>query len=130
MSVTFWMPEAPTEKVQPYDDEPDYWDERPVAPFVEINMANSNAAAIMAVIDPAGDASCGRWEGEKLQAVFQRTMKALNREGTVASLTEPDRQEGRMFYCGRDEDYVTRRLTDMATLLRVAIQHNMAVSYG
>lgn len=130
MSVTFFMPDAPTVKIQPYEDEPNYWEEVPASPFVEINMANSNAAAILAVIDPGADYTGGRWELEKLHAVFKRTMKALNRDDTVSSLILADTQVGNLFECGRDMDYVTRRLTDMANLLRIAIQHKMPVNYG
>ena len=130
MSVTFFMPDAPTEKYEPYPDEPGYMEERPVAPFTELNMANSNAVAILAVIDPGADYTGGRWEGEKLERVFKRTMKALNRGATVSSLTLPARQEGNFYEGGRDVEYVTRRLTEMAELLRVAIQHRMAVNYG
>ncbi len=131
MSVTFFMPDAPTEQWEPYpEEEPGYLETRPVAPFTEVNMANSNAVAILAVIDPGADYTGGRWEGEKLEAVFKRTMKALNRGDTVASLTLPAAQEGRFYECGRDVDYVTRRLTDMAELVRVAIQHKFPVNYG
>lgn len=131
MSVTFFMLDAPTEKWEPYpEDEPGYMEERPVAPFVEINMCNRNAYDLMAIMDPAGDRSGGCWEGEKLESVFERTMKALNRGATVSSLTLPATQEGNFYTGGRDVDYVTRRLTEMAELLRVAIQHKMAVNYG
>ena len=67
MSVTFWMPDAPTQRVAPYPDEPDFFVNEPVAPFTEINMATGNACAILALVspqdlDPEGYDPCGTWD--------------------------------------------------------------------
>lgn len=45
MSITFWCPEAPTHRVTPYPDEPEYTEERSTLP--ECNFANANAFELL-----------------------------------------------------------------------------------
>lgn len=128
MSVTFFIPDAPTEVVYPYPDEPEYRETRPVAPFIELNMANSNAADVLEKIAPWADPYCGTWGEGELRRVQRATMLVLNRD--PASLVKAPVQDGNFYECGRDMDYVTRRLTQMLTLVTVALQHGLSVSYG
>lgn len=134
MSVTFWVPQAPTVKVAPFEDEPDFFVDEPVAPFSELNLSNSNAAAILAVVAPHLDFSdgdlCGRWEGDELDRVISATTKALNKRSMVSSLVVPDSQEGRIVTFGRTQEYVERRLSDLLDLLVAARRHNYYVSFG
>lgn len=129
MSVTFFIPQAPLVKSFPYpDDEPDYVEYVPAAPFIELNMANSNAADVLEKIAPWADPYCGTWEESELRRVQRATMLVLNRD--PASLVKESVQEGNFYECGRDMDYVTNRLTQMLTLVTVALQHGFRVSYG
>lgn len=128
MSVTFFCPEAPTETFVPYEDEPDYTETRPVAPFTEVNMANSNAIAILAVVMPSAVYYGGTWEGGVLDTAIKNTTLALNRN--PESLTTPDVHDGNFHMFGRDMDYVTRRLTELLHLFVTAKQHGLRVCYG
>lgn len=129
MTITFFIPGAPTETFVPYEDEPDYTEERPVKPYTEVNMANSNAVAILRVIAPfADDPFGGKWEGAVLDTVIKNTMKALNLN--PEGLVTPTLREGNMITFGRDMDYVTRRLSDMLELLTVARTYGHPVCYG
>lgn len=128
MSVTFFCPDAPTETFVPYEDEPEYTETRPVAPFTEVNMANSNAIAMLRVIMPAAVDWCGTWEGGVLDTAIKNTLLALNRD--PESLTTPDVHDGNFHMFGRDQDYVTRRLTELLNLFVVAKQHGFRVCFG
>ena len=133
MSVTFFIPNAPTEVVHPYADEPDYTETVPVAPYFDINVSNSNAVALLTILDPGADVSrglVGKWSGDKLHYVLKRTLKALNIESCTKGLLFDGYQDGNFVYCGRDQDYMTRRLTAFAQLLQLAIKNGEEVCYG
>lgn len=119
MSVTFWMPQAPTERVQPYPDEPEYWEDRPVAPFIEFNLSNSNAAAMMRLLCPAATHDseiepCGEFSLEEMARLRQQCILVLNTTRKELEYVDPfiERKPGHatVHHGGRDEDYVTRRL--------------------
>lgn len=128
MSVTFFCPEAPTETFVPYEDEPEYTETRPVAPFTEVNMANNNAIAMLRVIMPASVDLYGTWEGSVLDKAIKNTLLALNRD--LESLTTPDVHDGNFHMFGRDKDYATRRLTELLNLFVVTKQHGFRVCFG
>lgn len=130
MSVTFFMPEAPTEQYIPYADDPTFVDTRPVFPFTDMNLSNSNAVAILEVIAPFSDlvSLCGSWDGLLLDRVIQNTLVALNMR--VEALVTPTVVDGNFIFCGRDKDYVERRLHEMLYLLTTAKKHGYAVAYG
>lgn len=140
MSVTFWMPDAPTQRVQPYpEEEPDFWVKEPVAPFFEINLANGNAAAILSLIDPASvldDGCYGSWQGPDLARVRSATIKALNTEIQNRAQVDPWESGGpgtgqcRIISGGRDAEYVTRTLERFLALTKVAMDHSMTVQFG
>lgn len=127
MSVTFWMPQAPLCRVAPYDDEPDYLEERPVEPFTEINMANSNAADLLGLLG-GYDYTGGEWDLSELPKVQKRLMVLLNK--SPEKFVAEDYIEGNFVCVGRDMDYVTRRLEDMLRLVVVAIKHQFPVVFG
>jgi hypothetical protein len=154
MSVTFFIPQAPVERVKlpcaacdgtgvdsidgrdypcPYCDGVGYdWVVREAAPFFDINMANSNAHAVLAMIVPPQvecDPSCGEWSGEALDVIYQQTMRVRNTKARKA-LEVPTVSEGNWTTMGRDEDYVTRRLDEFLRLLALAREHGFNVCYG
>lgn len=133
MSVTFWMPQAPVTRVQPYpEDEPDYWVTEPVAPFTEVNMANGNALAMLDLMLPGLDHGdmCGQWEGDTLAQVHRNCMRALNSPERRGGALADDVQEGNFLMFGRSDDYVTRRLKQMLELVTTAQLHGFYVSFG
>jgi hypothetical protein len=61
---------------------------------------------------------CGEWAGQKLHVVRETCFRILN---TRPHLWEsPTVQDGNFITCGRNEDYVGRKLTAMLELLAVA----------
>lgn len=137
MSVTFWMPQAPTEKVTPYPDEPDYQETRPVAPFTEMNVSNSNAYALMELIDPSlisEDGVFGTWEVKDMPEIRQRIIWVLATKAKEAAYVDPfiQQEPGRckVFHNGRDEEYVSSRLTSLCLMLATAMEHGFSVSIG
>lgn len=138
MSITFWMPQAPVERVKPYEGEPDYYEVRCVEPFVEVNMTAGNANAILGLIDPDSvDREydpCGTWDQAKLAQVRRRTIAALNskiRQGAVCAGSDEFGRGGcRVITMGRTEDYVVKRLENFLALTKVAMDHGFSVSFG
>lgn len=138
MSITFWIPEAPTEKVQPYPDEPDYFETVPLAPFFEVNMTAGNANAILALVMPEAvnpeEDPYGTWGREELSKVRQAAMIALATRRKEIAYLDPfiSQEPGRckVFSGGRDEEYVTRRLQELMRLAEVAMAHDYTVSFG
>lgn len=129
MSITFWMPQAPQVRIEPYpEDEPGYYETIPAKPFSEVNMANSNAYALMQLIDPAADPDCGTWQGDKLHSIRKSLMRLLNLK--PEQFCAADFVDGNLHSCGRDMDYVTRRLNDMLVLVVVAIENDFSICYG
>lgn len=137
MSVTFWMPQAPVERIQPYKDEPEYWEIVPALPFTEINLANSNARDLLRVLMPekAYPDLCGEWAQEDLVRVRRNAIEALNsrrvRSGLeTKSFSEVGDRGCVVYTCGRDADYVTGRLESFLELTRVAMEHEFPVCFG
>ena len=135
MSITFFCPDAPTETCSPFPDEPEYTTTRPVAPFIEINMSNSNAFDLQALIDPAVTPDyCGTWPQDKLQGIQRRLMILLNTDKKAAFLLESStsKEEGQctFHYCGRSNAYVTQRLAEFLSLVTVALQHKAEICFG
>lgn len=138
MSITFWMPQAPVERIVPYSDEPEYKEVRCVPPFVEINMTAGNANAILELIDPESvnreEDPYGTWEQADLARVRSAVIRALNskiRQGAICKdATEFGTGGCRMVYIGRTEDYVVKRLENFLELTKVAMDHGFSVSFG
>lgn len=137
MSVTFWMDQAPVERIAPYADEPDYYEVRPVEPFTEMNVSNVNAAALMRLVDPSlisEDGVFGTWEVKDMPEIRQRIIWVLATKAKEAAYVDPFiRQEpGRckVFHGGRDEEYVSSRLTSLCLMLATAMEHGFSVSIG
>lgn len=139
MSITFWVDGAPTKRVQPYPDEPDYWITVAADPFTEINMTAGNTNAILALISPEDvnyeEDPHGLWGQAKLAKVRSAILRAINVEKVRRPALADDYTSGgpgqcRIISFGRDDDYVQRRLNDFLSLVTVAMEHNMEVSFG
>lgn len=152
MSVTFWIPQAPRRRAQKPceacngtgrdDNEPcpycggvgSYVAYEYAAPFFDINVSNGHADALLAILDPlrpyGPDDPHGEWASETLRRVYANAMRALNLGKTRATLVEESYREGNFIHCGRDEDYVTRRLTQLVELIRLANEHGFSVRFG
>lgn len=139
MSITFWMPQAPVERVKPYpDEEPDYYEVRVVEPFLEVNMTGGNANAILSLIAPDfvnyEEDPHGTWDQDALTKVRSATIRALNtnlRQRAVAPTEVFSRPNGAtVVFHGRDEDYVISRLNTFLRLTKVAMDHGFSVSFG
>lgn len=143
MSVTFWMPQAPVERVEfdPVDWPGDY-EIRPVAPFMEINMTAGNAYAILELISPedlhVDEDPCGTWGMDKLAKVRTRVIKLINGRAEVRAQAYLASQEAggpgtgtcRVLAFGRDMEYIDRRLDNFLALTKVAMDHGFSVSFG
>jgi len=143
MSVTFWMEQAPVERVQPYpEDEPDYFTIVPAAPFTEINLGNANVIAFANMIDPQSvhyDEDSvnvyGEWDMDKLEVIQKRLMTLLNAQQKQEPLyLDPfiSQKPGhcRVYSGGRDEDYVNRLATRMLEMVKVAREHQFPINFG
>lgn len=142
MSVTFWMQQAPLERVQPYEDEPDYFTQQPVAPFTEVNLANSNAIALVEQIDPKsvhryedGVDVYGEWDMLKLIMVEGRlralqTMYQKREQLILDPFVSQQPGQCTMHHGGRDHDYIERLVERMLELVRVAREHEFPVTFG
>lgn len=146
MSVTFWAPDAPTTKVTPYDDAPDFVVEESVLP--ELNLSNSNASAFLKLLGLPNE-ECGTIEPEQFPALRQRLLELQNDEAARAPALRPmeeakqrvtpeRREDGvtvlrvgaRVIDCGLQDHQVTRYAQVMGELLAQAQQHGYEVSWG
>ena len=135
MSVSFFFPGVPEHEVRPYEDEPDYVVMEPIAPFQGLNFANSNIVELMAIVEPNLEFDmCGTWSVAKCEALLER-MRFLRYSGLRALFIKPTTQSGghttaRVIDCGRDENYVNRRMRELEQMLLIAVQNNKEICYG
>lgn len=88
MSVTFWAPDAPCTKVQPYEAEPDYWEEQSELP--EINVSCLNANRMLRLMGLYTEDLTGSVEpGPEMTALQQRLLVLVNDEDARAPGTAP-----------------------------------------
>ncbi len=134
MSVTFWMPDAPRIKVTRYaGTEDEYEDDEPVGPFIEFNMSNMNAAAMLDLVYPEwkGEELCGTWRKPELQVVMGNTLRVMADRKALAGAVRPSQKLGPNLYMdGIDKDYVLLRLEQFLTLTELALEHGYDVSFG
>lgn len=88
MSVTFWAPDAPTTRQQPYpDSSPEYWCD--VSSLPEVNLANGNARAMLVAMGLPDD-ECGQLLPAEMPPVVRRLLELVNDDVSRASVTQPD----------------------------------------
>lgn len=145
MSITFWAPQAATVRVQPYPDEPEYFENRSVLP--EINLSNSNAWAMLEAMGIKPD-HCGELASAELDAVITRLTRLVNDASARApalqasSVTQGARrlsvqgnvvrvaQGPTVYHGGRDDDYVARRAAQLLELFVAARREGFGVCWG
>jgi len=148
MSVTFYIPDAPTitkefECICTQDGEVDikcshcsgtgkgsY--EESIAP--NCNFANVNARDIMSLIDLPQE-PCGDLSLEKTPEILRKALAALNLRNRRKCLDrEPMMETGargaRVFYSGNTDSQTKRRLEQIIEVLKYAIEHNQKMSWG
>lgn len=137
MSVTFWCPQAPMqiERDHPFEDDPDYTEEVPLAPFLEINMANDNAQAFLEQLGYHDSDLCGTWKVDDLDIIFRKLMCLLNtksKDELTSKTIDTPASSGKMriIEFGRDEEYVNRRLSQLLQLVQAARSHGFNVNYS
>ena len=100
-----------------------------VSDCAELNVANTNAAAILNLIDPSADYVTGEWAASRIPGIIKTVMGILNSDKKDALVVETvvDRN---VTYIGRDADYVQHRLTALLAVLRDANNRNSPVVWG
>ena len=146
MSITFWAPEAPTQLVRPYEDEPDY--EEAVSTLPELNLSNRNASVFLSLLQIPFD-DCGTIACADLPALCRRALSLLNspqqlEDNQIASSSGRDLRgvealgEGvtqlvfgpRIVDCGLQPAQLERYARTFAELAQKAHQQGYAVSWG
>lgn len=157
MSITFWCPDAPTEKYIPFpEDEPDVEDTRSVLP--EINLSNGNAMAmldLMGLASPQGEDYCGQVLVPALGGVIERLRRVLQDPVERAAALEPASINGvparatslaellqqklgqsgtllkgpTVISGGRNDDYLRSRAKALLELFEAAFTHNYVVTW-
>lgn len=137
MSVTFSIPQAPVIRVQPYDEEPDYFGQEPADPFSGMNVSNSNAVALMRLVEPSfitDEGVLGEWTSDDFPRIRSSIMRALNTRAKEAAYVDPayTQEPGRcrVYHGGRDASYVQERLNRLLSIVTVAAEHGFTVSIG
>lgn len=132
MSITFSCAGVATEEFVPYPDTaPEFVDIRPVAPFFEINLSNSNGLDILPVLQPGKEHECyGRWDKSEIPQLLAHATTLLHTDAGALHLVEPTVVEGNFTVIGRNAEYVKRRLTEFSKLFALAIQHDKAIHWG
>ena len=135
MSVTFFFPGVPEQETRPFADEPDYIVMEPIAPFQSLNFANSNIVDLMKIVEPNLEFEmCGTWTVAKCEALLER-MRFLRYSGIRALfIKQPTVSHGHMqptiYECGRNQDYVNRRMRELEEMLLIAVRNNKEICYG
>jgi hypothetical protein len=117
MSVTFWLSDA--ELVENGET-------------LEVNMSNANAWDFMTHVDPEAqscDGVYGEWPVSRLPEIRARLIALVNTSSS-AVLQELPSREGNIFNCGRDAEYVQRRLLQFLNLTSVAAKVGTPVCFG
>jgi hypothetical protein len=145
MSITFWIPDAPTINVDHECWECDATGIVRAMPcsccngtgketcaestLPEVNMANSNAMAFLEML--VGDAAdyCGTWTPEQCATLARKLTKIRNGKA-AARLVDAPYQDGIVHYAGRSSEYVDRRSGDLLDVLVAASKAGMSVSWG
>jgi hypothetical protein len=144
MSITFWAPAAPTVRVKPYDDEPDYEEDQSTLP--EINLANSNALAFLRLLGVEAE-YCGTFTVKDQEALLPRLLLLANSaDARGPAVREPSMEQtvhrsiegnlvqltrgARMFDCGLGDEQVQSYALRMLDLFKQAHVGGYNVSWG
>lgn len=132
MSITFSCEGTVYEDYKPEPaEEPEWVSQRPVAPWIELNLSNGNAFDVMRTLRPGVEPdNCGYWGMEIIPALLARATQLLHSGAGGMLLCEPDAVEGNVYFCGRSPQYVKQRLTDFSMLFALAIQKQSPITWG
>lgn len=159
MSVTVWIPDAPTKTV-PCDicemareqGEDRCWEHcdgtRQVSVAPEVNWANANARQVFALLGLDADDLCGGLEANEVSNVLQAVNATMAR-GTERGLARETREERRalrpvemldgvvalqsgprVIECGSPAEHWTLRLEGFREVLSWAARNGVGVSWG
>ena len=159
MSMTFWIPAAPTTpkrescmcaQMAPSffnEPEPD-WDElakhasadcwlcKGEGCFIEqestapsLNMSNANCRDVTELLGLGRDEG-GSLSHEQALEVLRRALKALNIPGRAESIAREGFQEGRMIQGGTTVESVRARLMGVIKVLKYAVENQNEVVWG
>lgn len=120
MSITFWCPDAPTTRVQPYPEfDPEFWDE--VSTLPSCNFSYLNGPRLLRQLGLPEE--CGELAPEALPDVIARLAPMR------AEVVERARQE----YCtGGGEQCLSelRRMDNLHAVLEAGVAHQQRVAWG
>jgi len=156
MSITFWCPDAPTEKYVPYpEQDPDFVMDRSTLP--EVNLANSNALAMINLmgLSTGDDDYCGSVKVDQLPAVIVRLQRVLDDPVERAAALQPPAVNGVpvvqgapslaellklklaqpvkgpvMYEGGRSDAYLCHYAKALLDVFQSALSHGHIVSWG
>jgi hypothetical protein len=132
MSITFHIEGAPTERYQPDpNNEPEWWDTRPCEGFYEMNLSNVNAADLLILLGQYKEANelYGKWEQDKISKVLRKVTKIRNTR-EKDHFEKATTRVGNFIDCGRDSQYVLRRLDTLIMMLKAAKDNQMNIVFG
>lgn len=100
-------------------------------PFFDLNLADGNARDFLYRIRPERRYPdlCGEWADRELEIVHHRLMVLLNSSKKDQLVTDTETC-GNVTYVGRDDEYVTRRLSQLLELVTLAKTHGFSVLFG
>ena len=148
MSVTFWVPQAPrTRAMVPCtyqgcaDDNrcgycADGLEEQVTSPAPDLNLANGNAAVVLAVLGiPSADVELyGSLAGDDIASTRRRIVRALNVDLTVYERANDagmgPRRGARVITQGLDTEGIRERLTRLDAVLAYAQANGHEVHWG
>lgn len=93
----------------------------------DVQFSNANARDFLVALGETPECY-GIWESDRLLVIRDRLV-LLSTAG-VDLLVKDLTRDGNMIHCGRDEDYVRRRATQLLALVRSAIEKKLPVSWG
>ncbi len=97
----------------------------------ELNLTNTNAADLLAIIYPQWDRDCcGEIPLPQVREIHARLMRMINVPSAAACLIKEPSQDGRLYEGGRSASYVQHRLEQFMHLTSLAQKHQTSIVFG
>jgi len=97
----------------------------------EVQMANDNARAILAILDPGTEPEfSGCWEFEQLPAVQQRLLLAINQDHRRAPFVTEGYESATVISSARTDEYLLYKLRALQALVTAAQACGHRVCWG
>lgn len=149
MSVTFWVPEAPSTMLKETCDfcadvtDPNWkcpacggkgYLEYEESEAPSLNLANANARAILELVGLSTE-ECGRLTTDQIAGTRQQILRGLNSSRSRQSAVREEITLGgedtcKVICCGYTDEQVQDRLTRFDKVLAYAQEHQMRVTWG